>query len=549
MLLRSILFVLLSGYLSAASVQPEVRSAAHEMVVAGHPEAAEAGLGVLRAGGNAIDAAVSVSLSLGVAEPYASGLGGKIEILYYESATKRVFIVDGMDQASTSLPVSAFLKKPDHERTEGGPSAAVPGLAAGLYEAHRRWGSRPWAEDVKPAQSLALRGALVYPKTVQLMEESRARFQGNPEACRIYLPGGSLPKPGSRLSNEDLAHTLSLLAEHGPDAIYRGSVAASIVATVHQAGGYMTLEDLAGYRARVLDPVSVPFENGRLYSTPPVSGGATVLAVVAALHGARWAPGAFRNAANLDQFGKMLRAVYPRSNRAIGDVQDTYARAQDLLSPSALNALRSSLGDPSSEAGAAQETGLHSTTHFIVVDQAHNVVCVTQSLSLHFGCGLVPPGTGILLNDSLSDFGTRDPKNPNFVGAGKRPRSTIAPTLWLDAQGLPLLAIGLPGGGRITTGLAQVILDYVDFNRPLADAIGDTRLHVLNVGAKPTYECEEGLPASEQAGLRARGWNVNSVEPAGTGGHFGGVNAVEFLPDHSLRGIADTRRTNAARGD
>jgi gamma-glutamyltranspeptidase/glutathione hydrolase len=548
---RQILAVAL--YVGASAEVPvnvECLTAPHTMVVAGHPEAAEAGVAVLRAGGNAVDAAVAVSLSLGVAEPFASGLGGKLVLLYYEAATQRVHVIEAMDAASDSLPVRAFLAQTEHERMEGGPSVAVPGLPAGLWLAHQRWGVRPWADNVAPARALAERGALVLPKTVELFAESRARFEHDPEASRLYLPGGKLPVPGTRLPNTDLARTLARYATEGPPAIYRGDIADALVSTVRRAGGYLTRDDLVRYRVRESEPLAIDFAGGRLYSTPsPTSGGATVLAVLATLETASWAAGPLHSVENIDRLGRAFHAVYPAVNAAIGDTPGADRRTAGLLTAASIAGYRERAAAPLAPVPLIAETGSASTTHFVVVDSARNIICATQSLSFHFGCGLVAPGTGILLNNSLSNFSTDDPAHPNYAAPGRRPRSTIAPVLWLDAAGRPRLAVGLPGGQRIPTALAQVLIDATVFHRPLADAIGDTRLHFLNSNRGPVLQCETGLPTDVAEALARRGWSLQISEPAGTGLHFGGVNAVEFTADGALRGLADSRRTNAARGN
>lgn len=531
-------------------VAPEVAVLPRVAVVAGHPEAAAAGLAVLQAGGNAVDAAVAVSLSLGVAEPYGSGLGGKLVLLHYESATRQVQVIEAMDAASGTLPVSAFLAAPAADRNEGGPSVAVPGLPAGLWRAHQRWGRRAWADDVAPARELAERGAVVLPKTVAFFAESEARLGRDPEARRLYLPGGRLPEEGMRLPNPDLAKTLARYAAEGPDAIYRGPVADALVGTVRQAGGYLTREDLAGYRARDAASLSVPFAGGLLHaSSTPTSGGATLLAVLATLESAAWSPGPLRAPANLDWLGRVFYAVYPAVSAAAGDAGDGGDRLARLLAPASLAEFRRRAGLAlASQAAVAADPAVSSTTHFVVVDADRNVVCATQSLSFHFGACLVAPGTGILLNNSLSNFSIDDPAHPNFAAPGRRPRSTIAPALWLAADGTPRLAIGLPGGQRIPTGLAQVLADVALFHRPLVDAVADVRLHFLNGPGGPLIESESGLPDNVGPELERRGWSVRTKEPAGTGLYYGGVNAVEILPDGTLRAIADRRRTNAARG-
>src|SRR4051812_41693979 len=204
-------------------------TAKHGMVVAGHPEATEAGVKTLQAGGNAIDAAVAVSLALGVAEPYGSGLGGKIMLLYYEASSGHTYAVDGMD-AAASLDVAAYLARPEDDHSYGYGSVCVPGLAAGLWTAHRKWGKLKWADNVAPAIKLAREGFEVLPKTREFFAEQEKKLRrGDAEIARLYLPGGQLPAAGSRLANPDLAKTLELLAHHGRDGFYRGPVAEAIV--------------------------------------------------------------------------------------------------------------------------------------------------------------------------------------------------------------------------------------------------------------------------------------------------------------------------------
>jgi len=544
-----LLFLVLTITLRANPSGTEVVLAKHEAVVAGHPEAAEAGLQVLHQGGNAIDAAVAVSLSLGVAEPYASGLGGKIEILYYEAASKKVYVVDGMDMSSRSLPIKAFINQPMHERIEGGPSAAVPGLAQGLYKAHKMWGTLSWDQDVKPSIVLAQNGSLILPKTQQLIEESAARIKHSKEGVRIFLPDGKLPAVGSRLVNTDLANTLKRLAAEGPDAIYKGKIAESIVESVSNAGGYMTLSDLASYEARILEPVSVPYQQGRLYSTAPVSGGGQLLAVMSVLDHVNWRGSTFHDALSIDHFGKVFLTTIQKFDSITGDDEAVLNRFKTALSEKGIDSILELSKISNGSQNSVISNGKESTTHFIVVDDKHNIACVTQSLSYHFGCGVIPVGTGIVMNNSLSNFSIKTPGRPNYVAQGKRPKSTIAPTIWLNDKNLPVLAIGLPGGARIPSGIAQVLLDYSQFHRPLAEAISDTRIHVTNINKEQTVECEIGLPDSDVKRLKALGWKVLMPEKSGTGVLFGGVNAVEFLSDGSLNAVADLRRTNSAKGD
>ena len=540
-------------------VSVEVVKAAHGMVVAGHPQAAQAGVDILQAGGNAIDAAVAVSLALGVAEPYSSGLGGKLMLLYYEAASGRTYALDAMDAAG-SLDVAAYLRRPEEDRSYGYGSVCVPGLAAGLWTAHQKWGRQPWAANIAPALKLARAGFEVLPKTrIFFAEQEKKLRRGDAEIARLYLPDGKLPVVGSHLANADLARTLELLAQHGRDGFYRGPVAAAIVAASAQGGGALTLDDLAHYEARLVEPIGLDFRGYRLLASPPPTNGAPLfLTIMKALEDETFAGGPLRSAVNLDRIGRVWREVQPLVQRGLGDAPEAYFNYEKMIAPDSIAAIRRRARAPTVAVPAvawwddsgASESAMAATTHFIVADAAGNIVCATQSQSLHFGAGVVPSGTGVVLNDSMSNFAYTDPRSINYVAPGKRPRSTIAPTI-VFRSGQPILAIGIPGAARIPTALLQVLLDRLAFDRPLREAIGDTRVHFELNWRKDNQEslqAEASLPAADFAALSRLGWKVELAEPAGAGQIFGGINAIEVNAAGGYTGYADPRRTNAARG-
>ncbi len=517
----------------------EVARSRRGMVVAGHPEAAEIGVKVLAEGGNAMDAAVAVSLALGVAEPYGSGLGGKLMFLYREGASGRVFAVDAMDQASATLDAGRFVARSYGERSEGWGAVAIPGLLAGLHEGHRRWGDRPWAEAVRPAADLARSGARVLPRTRSFFERRVERIRVSDEASRIFLPGGELPEVGGRLANPDLVGTLELIARRGRDGFYRGPVATAVVDASRAGGGSLTLEDLAGYEARVSEPLGLDVHGVRvLTAPPPASGGATLLAALAALAGDGWSGGSPLAAGHLDRIGRVLQRIYPEIQARIADVPSARDAFHQLVSSRPAAA-------PGRPPASEPEGG--STTHFVVVDSAGNVASVTQSLSHHFGAGVVAPGTGVIFNNTMKNFATRDPGSVNFAAPAKRPRSTIAPTL-VVRHGRPILALGVPGGQRIPTATLQVLLDTLVFRTDLAAAIRRPRAHlrrpIREVDPANVFELE-AVDARLAAALEDRGWAIEMSDDNET---FGGFCAVEILPDGTLVGVADLRRTNAARG-
>ncbi len=319
-------FIFLAGLLSAlaAGAQPVPVNVApvvmkRGMVIAGHPQAAEAGLAVLRSGGNAIDAAIATSLSLGVAEPYASGLGGKLVLLYYEADSGQIHVVEAMDAAG-SINVPSYLQRPEAARNYGYTAVCVPGLAAGLWTAHQKWGSKPWAKDVEPAINLAQVGFRVLPKSRDLFEEQIKKLhRGDPEIARLYLPEGEPPASGLLLPNPDLARTLTLLAQQGRDGFYRGPVAEAIAAASAKGGGAITLDDLAGYTAHLTETVGIDFRSYRIESAPPpASGAAMFMPALKVLEEEAFGPGLLRTAANLDRIGRVWRVVESEACRAAG---------------------------------------------------------------------------------------------------------------------------------------------------------------------------------------------------------------------------------------
>jgi gamma-glutamyltranspeptidase/glutathione hydrolase len=554
-----IIFAAIVATTSGVPVTVTPVTAEHGIVVAGHPEAAEAGITILKSGGNAIDAAIATSLTLGVAEPYGSGVGGKLVLLYYEAATGKTTLVDAVD-AVGSLDVAAYLKRPEADHSYGYGAVCVPGLIDGLWRAHEKWGTKKWAEDVQPAVTLARTGFSVLPKTVEFFEEQEKKLRrGDAEIARLYLPDGKLPVAGTRLANPDLARTLESIAAKGRDGFYRGDVAEKIAAASRRGGGALTLEDLANYEARFGEPLGMDFRGFHLACANPARGAPLFLTIMKVLEEENFGGGPLRSAANLDHIGRVWRVIFPRVERDVIEATDVAAGFARLISPESVKAMRLQVAQESAVLPKAAEWktrtedsayALAATTHFIVVDARGNIVCATQSLSVHFGAGVVPPGTGVVLNNSMGTFAYANPASVNFIAPGRRPRTAISPTL-VFRDGKPVLAVGVPGAVRIPTAMLQLLLDRLALKRPLADAIGDTRFHFdspWRPGETEAFEAEASLPENDAAALRASGWKVILSEPVGRGRYFGGINAVQIHADGFLTGFPDPRRTNAAIG-
>ncbi len=560
------------------------------MVTSGHRLATLAGLEILRQGGNVVDAAVTTSLCLGVVEPYGSGLGGKLVMLYRDAASGQVHCIEALCPSPGNLDVEEFVKLTLAQRQYGYSAVGVPGLPAGLYRAHQCWGSLPWSRLVQPAIDLAARGFEMDAQLRTFFEPKVKYLRGDAEAARLYLVNQEAPAVGARLVNPDLADTLQRFADAGPSGFYQGATAARIVAAAQQAGSPLSLEDFSSYQPRVVCPLAMDYRGHCIYaSPPPLTGGITVLLALEMLEAIPVHEQ--QQLAWIDAIGRALQCVYPRVRDGIADVSSARSAACRLLQPSSVKHLVRLAGqlqpddphvDPATERQAISASGVigqaprsisardvrdesaatisaeptgddtddASTSHLCIMDQQGNMVSLTQSLSFHFGAAVVAPGTGVLLNNSMSNFGTRKTSSVNYIAPRKRPRSTVTPII-IEKQSWPWACLGIPGGQRIPTTTLQLISQMIDFQLPLAEAVDRPRFHLrrpLTQAAAPnTVDLEEGLAQEVASDLQRTGWQV---EPRlRDGKYFGGGNGISRTASGQLIGVADTRRTNFAAGD
>ncbi|MBC8108364.1 MAG: gamma-glutamyltransferase [Anaerolineae bacterium] len=532
----------------------------HSLIISGHPEATKAGITILRRGGNAIDALVTVSLSLGVTEPGNSGLGGKIALMYYDAKSKEITFVAGMDQAAMKLPIDELVARSADERKRGYDAVCVPGLAAGLEAAHKRWGTQAWNSLFDAPIKLARDGFELSPLAAEMIAEFPKDIDA--EAARIYAPEGKHPAPGSLLKNPDLAHTMQLMADGGANAFYRGDVAQKIAAVMQSNGGYLTAEDLASFQPRFLKPLSGTFHEYTIFSSPPpLSGGTTLLAALGALADADWKGGQPRDARYIDTLCRVLQQIYPDVQRSAADAPDSTERVARILDPENLKMIAKRAGAADPKKGALSrldrfdefvmdDSPQASTTHLIIIDRFGNIACATQSLGNHFGSAVVAPGTGVLLNNDMNNFAYATKGSINFVAPGKWPRSTMTPTIVLKS-GKPFLVIGAPGGQRIPVGVLQVTLDVLQFNRPLKEVVDAPRFHLRRNASRndPVNEIDldKDLDAALEEQLKNMGWATFRKEKGEF--YFGAVNAAMFLPNGKILGVADQRRTGDAGGN
>ena len=555
-----VVMVLMCGICAAAGAA-HARPAASKkgMVASAHPLATKAGVLMLRRGGNAIDAAVATSLVLGVVEPYSSGIGGGGFMLLYLAAAKRVIALDFRERAplrATKMMFAPGIKQGKAPSRFGGLSVAVPGQVAGLYEAHRRWGKLPWRTVVAPAIRLARRGFPVTPRLITAISSRAPHF--NAAATRIFLPRGKVPELGQRLVQRDLARTLMSIARRGVAAFYRGRIASAIVREVNRSDGIFSLADLAGYRVKFRAPIAGTYRGYRVFSMPPPSsGGAHLVQMLNVLELFEISKLGFNSAATIHLLAETMKHAYRDRAKYLGDPDFVRVPLSGLLSKSYGREIarwvewdrRKPLPELKGRKGPVRYEH-PSTSHLSVVDSAGNAVSLTQTINLWFGSCLVAAGTGVVLNDEMDDFAVL-PGLPNAFGLiggaanavapGKRPLSSMTPTIVLHGE-RPAIVAGSPGGSRIITTVLQVLLNVIDFGMTIDRAVSAPRVHFQWVPDVLFYE-KNGLALDVQRRLRALGHILRQAGP------MGNAQAIRFdAKSGILWGGSDARGEGLAEG-
>jgi gamma-glutamyltranspeptidase/glutathione hydrolase len=519
-------FCVLVGLAGAAQARDAV-IAKEFMVAAAHPLAAQAGVEMLERGGSALDAAVAAQMMLGLVEPQSSGIGGGAFLLHWSAKERRLTSWDGRETAPQAARADRFMKDgkpmPFYEAVVGGRSVGVPGVLRALEAAHRRHGRLPWSDLFAPAIRIAEQGFETPPRLRAALAEEK--FLRHP----IF-------QNKNRIINPEYAATLRIIAREGADAFYKGPIAADIARAVrtHANPGDLTLEDLAAYRAIEREPVCGPYRDWRVCSMgPPSSGAVALLQILGVLERTPFARAPPQSEAALHYFAEAGRLAYADRARYLGDPQAMTAPIEKLLSPSYLKKRASLVSERSiGEAVAGDTEG--GTSHFSIVDGAGDALAVTTTVESPFGSRIVV--RGFLLNNQLTDFDFV-PGGPNQAGPGKRPRSSMAPTMVFDRDSL-YLTIGSPGGAMIINYVAKTLVAKLDWGLDLQAAIA-----APNFGSRngPLY-LERGTPYEGlRVALEARGQRVEAVPLAS------GLHGIERVPG-GWRGGADPRRDGAAMG-
>lgn len=546
-----------SGYIEKTAVERR-----HQMIVTANPLASQAGYGILKQGGSAVDAAIAAQLVLGLTEPQSSGIGGGAFMLHYDG--QQVVAFDGRETAPAAARPERFLT-PEGAAMDfdtaviGGRSVGVPGVLALLEQAHLRYGNRPWADLFQPAIKLAEQGFPISPRLYALLvQQKAARF--NPAARHYFFMADGKPKAvGSLIQNPEYAATLRLIAQQGALAFYHGPIAADIVSAVthHPTNpGDLTIADLAHYRARQHHALCTEYRLRQICAVPPPdSGGVAVLQMLKIMERFPLKDYAPLSVNAVHVFSEAGRLAFADRNQYMADPDFVAVPTQQLLDAtylaqrSQLINLQTSMGQAVAGTpvavlppqGSDNAVELPSTSHLVVVDRQGRAVSMTSSIEDAFGSRIMV--RGFMLNNQLTDF-SFNPKQgghlvANRVEAGKRPRSAMAPMMVFDHRGQLEVLVGAPGGSSIINYVAQTLLGLLDWQLDAQQAV--SLPHYGSRNGATELEVGRGLDALG-APLQARGHAVNYIELNS------GLSVIRRT-QHGWQGGADPRREGLALGD
>lgn len=549
--------IILAFAIPAAAFTPE--AARHGMVVSSEARASEVGVEILRAGGNAVDAAVAVGFALAVTYPYAGNIGGGGFMLIRLASGEAVF-VDYRETAPAAARRDLYLDvRGDvvpEASTVGVLGGGVPGTVAGLALAEHGYGKLGLARVLEPAIRLAADGFAVSYAFSQSLRKTEPLLSRFPESRRIFLRDGRWYEPGEIFKQPELAETLRDIARQGPDAFYRGRAAKALVATMEKYHGLITLSDLAQYQAKIRQPLRGRFRGYEIITAPPPSsGGIGLIEMLNVLEPVGLgAPDSFQS---IHLIAETMRHAYADRASYLGDADYVSVPVAGLLSPKYAARLRDEILQGKSqapvEAGNPVAFEPSETTHFSVVDADGNAVSNTYTLNGGYGGGVTVEGAGFLLNNEMDDFASK-PGVPNMFGLvqgeanavapHKRPLSSMTPTMVVGAQGLvPLrLVLGSPGGGTIINTVLQVILDVLVFDMDVRRAVTAPRFHHQWKPDQLTLE-RWGFSADTTQRLEEAGYKLAYRDGIGE------CQAIELDPKTGWRfGAADPRGDGKAVG-
>jgi gamma-glutamyltranspeptidase/glutathione hydrolase len=532
-------------------------------------EATHAAMEILDDGGNAIDASIAAAATLGVTNPFSCGIGGGGFMLIYLAADHTIIVIDFRETAPASVTPALFLNAdgspiPFEEAVTSGRSVGVPGTVRGWYEALSRYGTMTFAQVLRHAIRVAEEGFIVGTQLERMTHENQTKLARFTSTSKLYLPRGKPISAAERLVNADMAHAYRVISECGVRAFYTGAIAKAIVDAVNHppaapgvnaVGALMTMADLRDYEVRFRKPIVSTYRGYTFYGAPsPSSGG---IAVAEALNILETFNLVGRPRAEVEHlYLEASRLAFADRDAYLGDpefvdlpviglLSKAYARGRAaLIDPTHAGSSSVDPGDPflfqqdpsfplrPSTVKVPKEST--QTTHFAVCDRTGNIVACTFTIEAEGGSGIVVPGWGFILNNELTDFSFVGP-NPNVPEPGKRPRSSMSPTIALR-DGHPTFTIGSPGGATIITTVLQTIVNHIDLGMPLEQALAAPRLSQRN---EEFTEIESTIPFAgtpQAVALEALGYRWKEV------GEIGAANGIEFHPDGTVTAVSEPVR-------
>lgn len=525
------------------------------MATASKYEVSQVGAEIMSKGGNAVDAAVAMGFALGVCEPFTSGLGGG-GLATIHTAEGENFFIDFREVAPAAATLDLYVDASGENNgntKEGGLASGVPGEVAGLLYLLEHHGTMSREEVMGPAIRIANEGFTVSAYCANAISDAYEKTQKFPEMSKVYLDENGLPwEEGSVITNPDLGKALQLIADQGADVFYKGEIGEAMVATLAKYDGVMTMDDLAGYEVHELKPVTGDYRGYTVISSPPPSSGGThLIEILNILENFDMASMEVNSAEYVHLFAETFKLAFADRAKYMADTNfvtvplggltsQAYAdkRAQDIDLNVAME--QAAPDDPS----PYEHTD---TTHFSVADVDGNCVAITKTINYYFGSGVMVDGYGFMMNNQMDDFST-DPESVNKIEPGKKPLSSMSPTVVLKPDGSPFLVLGTPGGSRIFSGVAEVISRVIDSKMDLHTAISVPK--IWNCSNKNNLQYEKPLKGYEQYALTDE--TIAKLTEMGHGElkttASGAFQCIMFMDDGTLYGTADPRQDGKAVG-
>ncbi|MFM7366807.1 MAG: gamma-glutamyltransferase [Sphaerospermopsis kisseleviana] len=561
-------FISLTAILTTQAVSATINvpvKSKNGMVTSANPLASEAGLSILKKGGNAVDAAVATTFAISVVEPFSAGIGGGGFLLFHSQKTGEIKALDFRERAPIKATKNMYLdadgKVIPGASTNGYLAVATPGTVAGMYEVHRRYGKLPWQEVVQPSIALAKNGFIISNRVSWLslsrFQDRKPKILNNLAASKIFTRNGEYYQPGERLIQSDLAKTLTEISEN-PQSFYTGKIAKLIVDDMAKNGGLITLEDLKQYQPIWRVPICGNFRKARVCSMPPPSsGGVHLLQMLNIIGDTDLKSLGWNHPDAIHLMVESMKIAYSDRAKYLGDPDFVQVPVSELISKNYAQKRRQQINMKKAIPSTEIKPGLKTTTipektetsHLNVVDAERNAVSLTFTINLGFGAGIVTPGTGIVLNNEMDDFAAA-PGVPNAFGLvgneansiapRKTPLSSMTPTIVTENNRLRLV-VGSPGGSTIITQVLQIILNVLEYKMDVGAVVSVPRIHHQWLPDELRVETW-GLDALTLQNLRRRGHKIKETAP------WGNANAISVTENNTLEAAADPRGEGAAKG-